>query len=435
MPNVPPAPGATPTSYGAVPAGYDATKWNSGHSSAKYVAGRAVASGARSDADIIRALIAGGHQARDDARAGDDRFEYFDPEVGRWINIDGIGDIGGQNFPVWYPRMGGADGYASDGLRDDGSVNTRPGGARPGGSGSGGSGAPGTGVDYGGVDFPSAEMFSDPATQALEAFFRLRLEDLLAEDQRPDRERFQGLLRDRTTALGDINSNPDVAASVNYNRSRFNELQGDPFTGTEEKAMRVDRFDRMEQEREAEKRRIADTLMRQGHAPTSGTVLEAIRRVDDSYDRQRAASENELLLYTADERQARGREAVDLGDFIQNQTEGRRREQLTTAGLASDVEALSRSEEEARRREALSVAALPVELSTNRLQLALQALGMGGNPQSVLSALLGINNAATQENIANSSQRSSGLQGLGNLLSILSTANFSGRSQTPQTGA
>jgi hypothetical protein len=415
----------TSTSSGTLPhapAGYTRSKWNDPtHTSMKYTAGRYLAQGGNIQG--LAQLLGGSVYSKD-------KIVVYDPAFGSQIVVD-VMHNSNPNTPRW----------GVVGLYQNGKVVPLPGsgsggsGSRAGtGSGSGSGGA-GTGVDFGGVGFPNDQLFSDPATQALEAFFRLRLEDLLSEDQRPDRDALQTLLRSRVGDLGSEDSNPDVAASLDFNRSRFQELQGDPFTGTEEKALRVARFDRMEQDRAAAKRREADRLMRLGHDPQSGTIVEALKMIDASYDRARAGSENELLLYGIDERQRRGAEAVGLGDFIQAQTEGRSREQLTTAGLAADVEGGARAEDEARKREALSVAALPVELSQNRLQMGLQSLGLGGSPESILNSLLGINQTATAQNIASQQQRASGLGGLGQLLSVLASRYPGSPSGTPTSGA
>ena len=63
----------------------------------------------------------------------------------------------------------------------------------------------------------------------------------------------------------------------------------------------------------------------------------------------------------------------------------------------------------------MTVAALPTELAQNRLQLGLQASGLGGNPGSILSTLLGIGTQGLQRQ----QMTNQGWQAFGTLLTQL----------------
>ena len=250
-------PTSSPTSYGPVPAGYDAGKWNSGHSSAKYQAGRIIAGGG-SIQDVANAL---GAQV-----ISGDVIRWFDPEVGRMIDIDVIGDVGGRNFPVWYPEMGGQYGYESDGLRDDGSVNTNPGGARPpgysSGGHSGGSGGPGSAINPNGL---SGQVFTDPATAQWEQLVR-RLTEMLTTPN----------------PLG--------------------------YTDSQKDTINTSFLDPMERYRQAELEQARQRMAARGIGPTSGIFEQALQDVNSQFSDLRTEGQRDIALRQVDMEDSRRRE-------------------------------------------------------------------------------------------------------------------------------
>ena len=87
---------------------------------------------------------------------------------------------------------------------------------------------------------------------------------------------------------------------------------------------------------------------------------------------------------------------------------------------------MARNEDEARSREAITYGGVLSDMGPQRLQLAMQAAGMGGNPSALsgtLSNLMGINQQQGAYNQQNQAQLWSGM---GTLMAILLRSRQSG---------
>jgi len=240
----------TVTPPAAAPPGYDAAKWGDPqHQSAKYVAGRTVAGGGDLNA-VIQALLGAGHQARP-VQGSHDQLYYFDPDVGRDIIVDVMGD---NQMAYWYPTFGGQYGYTPD----PNDVAPAPRAAQ--GAPTGGSGSPALNP-YG----LTGQVFTDPATAQWEQLVR-RITEML------------------TTA------NP-----LGY-------------TDSQQELINTQFLDPLERQRQAELEQARQRLASRGISPTSGIFEEGLQGVNRQYSDLRSEGQRNIALRQVDLEDQRRRE-------------------------------------------------------------------------------------------------------------------------------
>lgn len=165
-------------------------------------------------------------------------------------------------------------------------------------------------------------------------------------------------------------------------------LQGEPFTDSQEAALRTKAFEQVEQLRRNEIEQKKTDLMRRRISQNSGIWISEMNRIDDKYDRMRAQSENELLVTAIGERQRRLTQALGV-----------------LGNLAAS--------EEGRMDAALALSMIPLQLQDQAFQRLMMASNMGGDLSGVTNSLMGLLNMATNSRLYNEQQQSNALTALG----------------------
>src|SRR5688572_23647222 len=127
-----------------------------------------------------------------------------------------------------------------------------------------------------------------------------------------------------------------------------------------------------------------------GHTPESGVFQDALRRLDAEFEGIRGVSQTQLATNELGRRENRNQRAEMIGAQIADIPEMRQREQLDVFQALESLSMLARNEDEARSREAISYGGVLSDLGPQRMSLAMQAAGMGGNPASLANSLMGI---------------------------------------------
>lgn len=200
--------------------------------------------------------------------------------------------------------------------------------------GAGGSGSTG----------PFVSSYDDPAYALAEEFALKRLQDRM---QPP--------------------AGSGTAAFEDYARQFADALQEGPFSDQEEAALRVSAFDQLNRRRQAEKDRKAEELAARGIVPKSGVWDWHMKAIDDKWDSHIAQNENQLQLYTINERQRRATQALNV-----------------YGALAGS--------EDARMREAFQLSQVPVLLQNQSFNNLLRAVIAGGDAGSIFSGALSLAN-------------------------------------------
>lgn len=287
--------------------------------------------------------------------------------------------------------------------------------------GSGGSSAPGgpgmgTNTGVGGGPLPG-NQYSDPYTQMLEGLIKSRIGTLQNPYDAFYRQQYEQGLQSRANALGSANT--QVTQLMDYLQKRFTELQGPGYTGAENEVIRTGALDPIETDRQAARKRVMERLSARGLTPDSGIAQQALMEVDKQFDAMRGVTQNTLTTNDLARREDRQQRAERIGGQLVDIPEARSREQLDVFQALEMLSQVARDEDASRSREAIGYAGSLNDLSMQRLQAAMQAAGMGGNPASLLSGLTGIANMNMQQSAMNRANSGSMWSGLGSIMAIL----------------
>jgi hypothetical protein len=263
-------------------------------------------------------------------------------------------------------------------------------------------------------------QYSDPYTQMLEQMIKSRIGVLQGGINDPYRQQYEQAMQARANALAQ--AEPQYQQLLGYLQKRFEELQGPGYTGAENEAIRTGALDPIESDRNAAKKRVLEQISSRGLDPNSGIALQLMRDVDAEFDAMRGSTQTVLTTSDLQRRESRKQRAEQMGAQLVDIPQARAREQLDVFGALNQLEMLMRNEEEARAREAIGYSGALADLGPQRMQLAMQAAGMGGSPYSMFNSLMQMAQLNQNSALLNS-QNSQGLwSGLGSIAAMLSRA-------------
>lgn len=260
-------------------------------------------------------------------------------------------------------------------------------------------------------------QYSDPYTKLLEQLLTGRLQSLMQPVNDPNRAMYESALKSRADALSQ--AEPQLQKLIDYLESRFTDLQGPGYTGAENETIRTGSLDPIEQDRSAAKKRMAAQLASRNIGPESGAFIEAMRQIDTAFDGMRATTQTTLTTNDLNRREDRKTRAGTIRATLADIPNQRAREQLDVIGMLDQLSAVARAENEARQREAMGLGGALADLGPQRLQLAMQAAGMGGNPSSNFGNLMQLAQLNQQSALFNNQNSSSLWSGLGSLAALL----------------
>jgi hypothetical protein len=275
----------------------------------------------------------------------------------------------------------------------------------------------------GGGQLPG-NQYSDPYTQMLEELIKSRIGNLQGGYDDSMRQQYQQALQQRADSLG--RGNAQIDQLMTYLQSRFKDLQGPGYTGAENEVIRTAALDPIENDRSAARQRALERLSARGLDPNSGIAQQVLLEVDKAFDEMRAMNQTALATNELARREDRQGRAQLIGAQLADIPDARSREQLDVFSMLENLQLLSRNEDQARSREAISYGGVLSDMGPQRLQLAMQAAGMGGNPQGLASTLLGIGSLNQNASAMNMQNGNSLASGLGTLMAILSRQRQSG---------
>jgi len=171
------------------------------------------------------------------------------------------------------------------------------------------------------------DVWNDPSLSLLEQLSRYRMDELFQPVSDPYRDQFFTMLDER-----------------------IKQLQGDPWTDSEESTLRTSATDQLQRDRQAAHEEMDRRLAALGHGKGSGTLVQAHLEVDRQFDQLVNAQQRGFDVYAIETVNQRRDQAVGLG------------------GSAAQLSQGVREEEQARRREALTLAALFPELQNQQLK-------------------------------------------------------------------
>lgn len=238
-------------------------------------------------------------------------------------------------------------------------------------------------------------QYNDPHTQYLEQLMQQMIQSRMTPVNDPNRAMYEQLLKQRGDALGQ--AEPQLQKLMGYLEQRQKDLQGNGYTGAEGEAIRTGALDPIETDRQAARKRVMERLSARGLTPDSGIAQQALLEVDKAFDAMRGQTQTALTTNDLARREGRKQRAETIGAQLVDIPQARSREQLDVFGALNQLSQLARQEDESREREAVGYGGALADLGPQRLQLAMQAAGMGGNPASMgslLTQMAGLNQNA-----------------------------------------
>lgn len=282
-----------------------------------------------------------------------------------------------------------------------------------------GPGGHGGGGGVGGGALPG-NQYSDPYTQMMEELIKSRIGMLQGGINDPMRQQYMDAMQRRATALAGLE--PEYQKLLERLEGRFNDLQGPGYTGAENEVLRTQALDPIERDRSAARKRVMERMAAAGHTMESGVMQMALAEVDKAFDSERASSQTTLAADDVRRREGRQQRADQIRGALYDIPQARAREQLDVMDAMQLLEQTFRQEEEARSREAIGYSGTLADLGPQRLQLAMQAAGMGGNPSSYFNNLMQLASLNQNASFLNQQNRSNWLNGLGSALFYLTQA-------------
>lgn len=235
-------------------------------------------------------------------------------------------------------------------------------------------------------------QFSDPLTREYERL--LKSQTALYERQQADMDREAAdkeLVRKQTDDA--------VKKLMDFLNKRVDTLQQPAYTDSEAEVLKTRLLDPLERDRTASRNRTLNNIGSRGFDPSSGIAQQLFQDVDRVYDEQRTRTHGDIAYEQIQEERSRDQEAQDLLKYLA---------QLPTAAARGDLDFVNYLDNLVSQpgERALGTSALLADLPVQRAQLALQTLGLGGQPQSAVPGVLGLLDNARLNRQSNQQQGS-----------------------------
>jgi hypothetical protein len=254
----------------------------------------------------------------------------------------------------------------------------------------GGSGAPLPGM-IPGVGAPGSQ-FTDPLTKQYEALLQQQTKLYQQQQQQMQMEaQRQQAVRAQTDEA--------VKRLLGYVDERVTKLGQPAYTDSEANIFQTRALDPLERDRTAANQRALQNIGSRGFDPSSGIAQELLLQVNRGFDQDRSATQNELAYKQIEEQRSRDQEKQKLLQYAAEAPQAAARGDLSFVQLLND--AINQP-----GQNAMATSNLLQQLPVQRTQLAMQALGLGGQPQSGLNGVLSLLQNSQQNRLVNQQQGS-----------------------------
>jgi hypothetical protein len=242
-----------------------------------------------------------------------------------------------------------------------------------------------------GVPAPGSQ-FSDPLTKQYEAMLQQQTALYQQQQQAMQAEALQKQgVRAQTDAA--------VKQLLEFVQQRIGKLQQPAYTGSEAEVLRSQLLDPLERDRQATQKRALDNVGSRGFDPSSGIAQDLFRQVDRGYDEQRTTAQRDIAYKQINEQRSREQEAQELLKYAAG---------VPDAAARGDLSFLSYLDSLVNQpgQQGLATSAMLADLPVQRAQLGMQALGLGGQPQSGVNGALSLLQNAQSQRLMQQQQQS-----------------------------
>lgn len=221
---------------------------------------------------------------------------------------------------------------------------------------------------------PYSAQFSDPLTRQYEKL--LQSQTKLYNDQ-------QAAMKEEAAQKKLVRSQTDAAVArlTDFLNKRIDTLEQPAYTDSEAEVLKTRLLDPLEADRTASRQRALNNVGSRGFDPTSGIAQQLFQDVDRVYDKERTRAHGDIAYEQIQEERSRDQEAQELLKYLT---------QLPMASARGDLDFVNYLDNLVSRpgEQALGTSALMADLPVQRTRLALEALGLGGQPQSSINGVL-----------------------------------------------
>jgi hypothetical protein len=183
---------------------------------------------------------------------------------------------------------------------------------------------------------------------------------------------------------------PQFAKSV---MQRKKELYQEPFSTSEDAALKARYFDSLSANRDDRAQQMAEMLAQRGFGNASGLAADAMGQVEQSYQSDRAQQQQQLMQYVMDKREERRNLAVQMAGQLSEQgyhDASLAAQNLQTRGsIAGALASLAQAQQEAGLRAAAGIGGLRQQGFENRQLLSQGALETSMLPYTLQMSRLG----------------------------------------------
>jgi hypothetical protein len=215
-------------------------------------------------------------------------------------------------------------------------------------------------------------------------------------------------------------------------RKLLEDAQKPAFTATEDAARRAAAFTGIESNRDTGLTRAKQTLASLGHGQKSGTIADALSKVNTSADQARAGAERDLVIEGAAKTERQRGMAANITQMMQQIAAQTQQINDARMGQSAQIHQAMANLENQRAGQMLQMLTLPIELQDRRLGQAMNLLNMGGgmsNPQSLMSGLMQLIGQSQQSGYANDQRNASLWGGIGSAMGNMDWSRLFGGGQ------
>lgn len=264
--------------------------------------------------------------------------------------------------------------------------------------------------------YGAGQEFNDPWAQTLEKLVNDYIAMLTGD---PNRGSLDAYVKSLTEQGAKTKQRAEGFAGTLRNRAT--ELNAPVYSGQEEAALRAKAFDQLERRRAETLKNNENSVYARGFEPTSGIIQAAgptgAREINRDFEQARGGIESEMLLASIAETQRRKDQAVQLEQLATQALEGGDLQSLEFLAQIADIENSRNQDEFTRMMQSIGAAGIPLDLMSQRQQLANQTLGLGGSPGGGLNSILGLLGFNQQQQGINTARRNQTASGVGDIIS------------------
>lgn len=286
----------------------------------------------------------------------------------------------------------------------------------------------------GGLDLSSllgsfGSSYTDPDTANLLSYVKSAVASLTGPQNTTAYNNYLSQAQSIASSLQNPYVNPEQQQTLDTLNSVLSQVTGAPFTDDQSRALFAEASDALTKQRDSDVRNTVAQMAALGQGKGSGTIQEALRDVQDQYQQNLAANNRAITIAGIQQGNTNRQLATQISQLLNSiplQTQQVNDQRSSTAAqiLGQIASAEEQQNQDALQRQGLAtqLMQIPVTLGDQRLNQALQVLGMFGgstDPNSILGLLSNVLGNSQRTDQINNQNTAAGYAAAGNILASL----------------